>query len=95
MPNGNHTTVDGSETSKEPIKVPVPLFNANKATEKQSGENTVEAHIESEVNTQIKVIKPPMPPNKEAKPSATPKEEPDKEDGLMKQVCILLFTLFT
>lgn len=97
MPNGtHHATTDGSETSKEAIKVPLPLFNANKATEKQSGQNTKEAHTESEVNSQIKVIKPPMPPNKEAKPSATPKEEPDKEDeGLMKQVCIMLFTLFT
>lgn len=90
MPNGtHHASVDGTETSKEAIQVPVPLSNANEATEKELGPSAEEAWTEPEVSPQKKVIKPPMPPTKEAKPSASPEEEPDKDDGLMKKVCIM------
>lgn len=71
MPNGNHyCNVDGTETPKEAIKVP------------SAGEE--EAQTEPEVSPQKKVIKPPMPPTKEAKPS--PLDETDMEEGPEKKV---------
>lgn len=86
MPNGtNHASVDGTETPKEAVKVPKPPSNASEATEKQSSVEW-EAQGEPEVSPQKKVIKPPMPPTKEAKPSSTPEDEPDNDDGTEKKV---------
>ncbi|XP_073321064.1 uncharacterized protein plekho2 [Pagrus major] len=86
MPNGtHHTSVDGTETPKE-AKVPTPPSNTSEAKEKQSGPSAEEeAQTEPEVCPQKKVIKPPMPPIKEAKPCLTPEDEPDTE-GLVKKV---------
>ncbi|XP_039978887.1 putative uncharacterized protein DDB_G0290521, partial [Xiphias gladius] len=44
------------------------------------------SQTEPEVSPQKKVIKPPMPPTKEAKPSSAPEDEPDKDDGPEKEV---------
>ncbi|XP_070765959.1 pleckstrin homology domain-containing family O member 2-like [Enoplosus armatus] len=88
MPNGtHHASVDGAETPKEAIKVPTPPSNAGEAAEKQSGPSAEEgAQTEPEVSHQKKVIKPPMPPIKEAKSSSTPEDEPDVDDGPEKKV---------
>ncbi|TDH16736.1 hypothetical protein EPR50_G00000990 [Perca flavescens] len=88
MPNGtHHVTVDGTESPKEALKVPTPPSNAGEAAEQQSAASAEEeGHTEPEVSPQKKVIKPPMPPTKEAKPSSTPEEEPDKDDGPEKKV---------
>ncbi|XP_070691594.1 pleckstrin homology domain-containing family O member 1-A isoform X2 [Pempheris klunzingeri] len=84
MPNGtHHTSVDGAETPKEAIKVPPSPSNAREAPEKGADE---EAQTEPEVIPQKKVIKPPMPPIKEAKPSETPEDEPEKDGGPEKKV---------
>ncbi|XP_022601407.1 pleckstrin homology domain-containing family O member 2-like isoform X1 [Seriola dumerili] len=87
MPNGMPLdNVDGTETPKEAVKVPTPLPSASKPSEKQSVPIPDEvAQTESEVSPQKKVIKPPMPPTKEAKPSPAPEDEPDK-DGQDKKV---------
>ncbi|XP_063326498.1 nucleolar protein dao-5 [Pelmatolapia mariae] len=72
MPNGAHyANVDGSETSKEKQLVSI--------TEE-------EAQPDPDVSPQKKVIKPPMPPIKEAKPSTALEDEPQKNDGSEKKV---------
>lgn len=77
MPNGtHHDSVDGIGTSKEAFQVPMPLSSDSEAAE--------EVQTEPEVSPQKKVIKPPMPSTKKAKPSATAEEEPD---SLVKKVC--------
>ncbi|XP_029282822.1 pleckstrin homology domain-containing family O member 2 [Cottoperca gobio] len=89
MPNGTHHSVDGTETPKEAIIAPTPRSNASGAAEKHSEESAEEdAQTEPEVSPQKKVIKPPMPPTKEAKPSSTPEDEPDKDDGPEKKVLL-------
>ncbi|XP_034723677.1 pleckstrin homology domain-containing family O member 2 [Etheostoma cragini] len=86
MPNGTHqSSVDGAQSPVEPLKVPTPPSNASEAAEQQSGAKE-EAHTEPEVSPQKKVIKPPMPPIKEAKPSSTAEDELDKDDGPEKKV---------
>ncbi|KAM7423536.1 hypothetical protein PAMA_000065 [Pampus argenteus] len=84
MPNGaHHATVDGTETPKEAKKVPMPPSNASKAAAKQLEPTPEEeALAEPEVILQKKVLKPPMPPTKEAKPISTP----DEDDGSEKKV---------
>ncbi|XP_039858048.1 nucleolar protein dao-5 [Simochromis diagramma] len=72
MPNGAHyANVDGSETSKEKQLVSI--------TEE-------EAQPDPDVSPPKKVIKPPMPPIKEAKPSTAHEDEPQKNDGSEKKV---------
>ncbi|XP_044054190.1 hyphal wall protein 1 [Siniperca chuatsi] len=88
MPNGtHHSSVHGSETPKEAIKLPTPLSSASEGAEKQSGPSVEEeAQTEPEVSPQKKVIKPPMPPTKEPKPSSASEDEPNKDDGPEKKV---------
>ncbi|KAM9366640.1 uncharacterized protein plekho2 [Symphorus nematophorus] len=88
MPNGtHHVSADGTDAPKEAIQASKPLSNASEAKEQHSGPNSEEeAQTEPEVSPQKKVIKPPMPPTKEAKPSATAEDEPDKDDGRVKEV---------
>ncbi|XP_059211809.1 pleckstrin homology domain-containing family O member 2 [Centropristis striata] len=81
MPNGT-ASVDSTEKSDEPRKAPTPSSNKSEAAEKETGASAEEkAQTEPEVIPQKKVIKPPMPPTKEAKRSSTPEDEPDKADG--------------
>jgi len=85
MPNGTHRAqIDGTETPKEAIKAPTPPSNASESAEKQTAEE--EAPTEPQVSPQRKVIKPPMPPTKEAKSCSTPEDEPDKDDGAVNKV---------
>lgn len=90
MPNGTHkATVDGTETPKEAKKVLMPPSNAREVADKHVEPSAEEeAQTESEVSPQKKVIKPPMPPIKEAK---TPEEEPEKDNSSEKKVCIILY----
>ncbi|XP_018523530.1 pleckstrin homology domain-containing family O member 2 [Lates calcarifer] len=82
MPNGtHHASVDGTQTPKEATKVQTPLSDASDAAESRPSAEE-EASTEPEVCPQKKVIKPPMPPNKEVKPSSAP----DKADGPEKKV---------
>nr|XP_040055120.1 LOW QUALITY PROTEIN: pleckstrin homology domain-containing family O member 2 [Gasterosteus aculeatus aculeatus] len=88
MPNGTcRASDDGSKTSKDAIKVAIPLSKTSESADKQTVASIEEgAQTEPEVSPQKKVIKPPMPPIKEAKPCPTPEAEPDKEDGPEKKV---------
>ncbi|XP_071329006.1 pleckstrin homology domain-containing family O member 2 [Trachinotus anak] len=81
MPNGMALgNTDGTETPKEAVKVPTPLPSVSKATEKQSGPSAEEGpQTEPAVSPLKKVIKPPMPPTKEAKPSPAFEDEPTKD----------------
>lgn len=92
MPNGtHHSSVDGSETPKE-ARVLTPPSNACEATETQLESSTEEeSQTAPELCPQKRVIKPPMPPTKEAKPCITPEDEPDTDEGIVKKVCIMLF----
>lgn len=88
MPNGTcRASDDGSKTPKDAIKVAIPLSKTSESADKQTVASIEEgAQTEPEVSPQKKVIKPPMPPIKEAKPCPTPEAEPDKEDGPEKKV---------
>ncbi|KAM8894078.1 uncharacterized protein plekho2 [Spinachia spinachia] len=88
MPNGTcHASYEGSKTPKEAIKVPIPLSKSSESADKQTVASTEkEAQAEPEVSPQKKVIKPPMPPIKEAKPCSTPEAEPHKDEGPEKKV---------
>ncbi|KAK2853416.1 hypothetical protein Q5P01_006077 [Channa striata] len=81
MPNGNHyANVDGSDSSKQ-SKVPTTLSTVSEAVEEPSETNAEEeAKTEPEVQPQKKVIKPPMPPNKDVKLSLVPEDEPDSTE---------------
>lgn len=89
MPNGtHHSNVDGTDNRKE-ATVPTPLCTVSEAVEEQPSAEE-EPQTEPEGSSQKKVIKPPMPPTKEAKPIAVPEDETDKHDGPEKKVCIML-----
>ncbi|KAM9765395.1 uncharacterized protein plekho2 [Menidia menidia] len=81
MPNGTHmTSVDGSELSKEATDT-APAPNTNRAAEKPSEEDSKD---EPQTTTEKKVIKPPMPPTKEAKPCPAAEDEPEKDKKVLK-----------
>lgn len=92
MLNGSQNArADHTETSKEAIQVLIPLSNTNEGTKKQLAPSVEDEQTESEVKSRKKIIKPPMPPTKESKPTAKPEEETDRADGLMKKVCNVFF----
>lgn len=94
--NGSqHASVDCTETSKEATQILIPLSNTNEDKKKQLVSSAEDEQTESEVKSRKNIIKPPMPPTKESKPTAKPEEETDKVDGLMKKVCNLLFNLLS
>ncbi|XP_076604025.1 uncharacterized protein plekho2 [Chaetodon auriga] len=85
--NGNHHASVDPETPKEVIQVPMPPSSASEATKKQLGSLVEEeAQTDPEVHPQKNVIRSPMPLTEEAIPSATPEDEPDKDDGFVKKV---------
>ncbi|XP_071389535.1 proteoglycan 4 [Centroberyx affinis] len=89
VPNGTHyVNADATETPKEAIKIPMPPSNAREAAEEEQSGLSVEEEpqTEPEPSPQKKVLKPPMPPSKEAKSVTTPEDEPPKEDGPEKKV---------
>ncbi|XP_008300294.1 pleckstrin homology domain-containing family O member 2 isoform X2 [Stegastes partitus] len=84
MPNGTHqANVDGS--LKEAVTVSESQSNTSKAAEEQLVPSA-EEEVQGKVSPQKKVIKPPMPPSKEAKSSSPPENEPDSNDGPEKKV---------
>ncbi|KAM9861227.1 uncharacterized protein plekho2 [Aulostomus maculatus] len=84
MPNGtSQATVDGTEIPKEANNVPVPLSSTSK-DKSQGASDDEEAQAEPDVPPQKKVIKPPMPPSKMAKPISVPEKEAEDEDGTKK-----------
>lgn len=87
-PNGTHH--DGPESSKEDVQVPMSLSTAIEVTERDLGTNAEAGQTEGMISSQKKIIKPPMPPVKEAKPTV-PEEEPVKDGGQTKMVCKMLF----
>lgn len=83
IPNGaHHDSADGTKTVTS-----VPKAQSSEPAEKQleliAEEN---AETEPEISPQKKVIKPPMPPNKGAKSSPAPEEEPNNVDVAEKKV---------
>lgn len=89
MPNGtHHSNVDGTDSRKE-ATVPSPLSTVNEAVEEQPSAEK-EPQTEPECSPPKKVIKPPMPPTKEVKPTSVSDDETDNHDGPEKQVCIML-----
>lgn len=91
MPNGTHyANVDGTEKHKE-ATTPTPLSTVSEDVEEPSEPRAEEeAQTKPQSSPQKKAIKPPMPPTKEAKPSSASEDEPDKQDGSEKKVCIML-----
>ncbi|XP_072237129.1 uncharacterized protein plekho2 [Leuresthes tenuis] len=87
MPNGtNLTNVDGTEPSKEATDL-TPRPNTNEAAEKQLVSSAEEEpQTEPDASPQKKVIKPPMPPSKEAKPCPAAEDELDNNDVPEKKV---------
>lgn len=86
MPNGtHHSAVDGSHTSKDTTTSSAQSSSGG-STQTPTVENTEdEAQKKPEEIPQKKVIKPPMPPTKEAKVSSVSQDEPAK-DGPQKKV---------
>lgn len=86
MPNGtHHANVDGTESHKEAVTVSAPQSNTSEAAEKQLVPSA-EEEVQGNVSPQKKVIRPPMPPSKEAKSSSAPEDEPNKDDDPEKKV---------
>ncbi|XP_028257636.1 pleckstrin homology domain-containing family O member 2 [Parambassis ranga] len=79
MPNGTYNSnVDSTETPQKSVAVSMPASNTSQAEE--------ETHTKPADSPQKKIIKPPMPPIKEAKPSSSPEDEPDKNNGSEKKI---------
>lgn len=83
MPNGTHHVSD-REANRTPTPATYLSDGAEKSSEQAPDEDT---KTETESSPQKKVIKPPMPPIKEAKPSLRPEEEAGKEEESEKKVC--------
>lgn len=93
MSNGTRSENDSAETSREAPQVPGSMARSRETPEHQSRTSTDDLHTEPVVCPQKKVIKPPMPPAKEPKPSE-PEVEAEKESCPTKRVCkIFLNTL--
>lgn len=88
MPNGtHHSTVDGTGAPKEASKAPPAASSAGEAVEEKSLASIKEEDKpEPEASPQKKVLKPPMPPSKEAKRASALEEEPEKDDVPEKKV---------
>lgn len=93
MSNGTQPENDSAEATRKAPQVPCSMVRSRETPENQSRTSTDDLHTEPVVCPQKKVIKPPMPPTKEPKPSA-PEAEAEKETCPTKRVCkIFLNTL--
>lgn len=91
----NYENVDSTQTSDEAITDQMSFTNTDKSTENQVGIRWEEAKTEEDISCKKKKIKPPMPPTKEAKPSAASVEELNKKDDpLLNKVCNMFFQLY-
>ncbi|KAF7655157.1 hypothetical protein LDENG_00060020 [Lucifuga dentata] len=82
MPNGTHyANADATDAPKELVKAPTPPSTMWEVVQEQSEEEEEEPpQTEPEAGPPKKVLKPPMPPSKEAKPMITPEDEPDQDE---------------
>ncbi|XP_029000913.1 pleckstrin homology domain-containing family O member 2 [Betta splendens] len=88
MPNGSFcANIDGAEKRKE-ATVPASLSTISEPAEELSkpDEKAEEEAQETQAGPKKKIIKPPMPPIKEAKPISALEEEPDKQNESEKKV---------
>ncbi|CAN9506832.1 unnamed protein product [Ophioblennius macclurei] len=85
MPNGtHHAAVDGTNTAKD-TKATTPWCNSGGPAESPCVQNADDkAPPESQESSQKKVIKPPMPPTKEAKASSASQDEQEKDSAEKK-----------
>lgn len=89
MPNGSHyVNVDVSDTDKVDT-VQMPLSSTGEKPLLSITEE--EAQPDPEVSPKKKVIKPPMPPAKEVKPTAAIEDEPHKDDSSEKKVGVVIY----
>lgn len=88
--NGTHPEYANIETSVEAMKSPMPPQNIEDSAENQSRPCSEEAKSEQDVSLVKKKIKPPMPPSKDARPSATPVTS----DQSINKVCIVFVFIF-
>lgn len=85
--NGTHPDYANVQSSVEAIKSPTSSADIKDPPEDQLGPCSEEAKAEQDISLVKKKFKPPMPPTKEAKPSATPA----KNDQEIDTVCIIFF----
>lgn len=85
--NGTHPDYANVESSVEAIKSPTSSTNVKDSPENQLGPCSEEAETEQDISLVKKKFKPPMPPTKEARPSATPV----KNDQVIDKVCNMFF----
>lgn len=85
--NGTHPDYANVQSSVEAIKSPTSSTNIEDPPEDQLGPCSEEAKTEQDTSLVKKKFKPPMPPTKEAKPSATPA----KNDQVIDKVCNIFF----
>lgn len=86
MSNGTQSENNGIENSKESPQLPYSTSGSGETKEKELRTSTDALHTEPVVCPQKKVLKPPMPPTKETKPT-THEVEPEKESCPTKKVC--------
>lgn len=89
--NGTHPDYANIESSVEATKSPVSSNDVKDSPENPSGPCPDEAKTEQDISVVKKKIKPPMPPSKEARPSATP----EKNNPLINEVCNMFFHIFS
>lgn len=70
--NGTHPDYANIESSAEAMKSPTSSTNVKDSPENQLGPCSEEEKTEQDISLVKKKFKPPMPPTKEARPSATP-----------------------
>lgn len=85
--NGTHPDYANIQSSVEANKSPMASTHVKDSPENQLGLCSEEAKTEQDISLVKKKIKPPMPPTKEAKPSAAPV----KNDELIDKVCNIFF----
>lgn len=90
MSNGTQSENDSTEAPREAPQVPSSMARSRETPENQSRTSTDDLHTEPVACPQKKVIKPPMPPAKEPKPSE-PEVEAEKETCPTKRVCKIVF----
>lgn len=86
MSNGTQSENNSIETSKEAPQLPFSLSGSRETTEKELRTSTDALHTEPATCPQKKIIKPPMPPTKDTKPTSH-EAEPEKESCPTKKVC--------
>lgn len=85
--NGTHPDYANIQSSVEAPKSPMSPTDVKGSPENLLGPSLEETKTEQDISLVKKKIKPPMPPTKEARPSAMP----EKTDPLLDKVCNVFF----